>query len=135
MSRVRRVAGVVTLALSLTAMTVAVQATAPPPPPKMFTISGDVAGLYPGSQKPLRLTITNKATAPIYVFYIRVDSVSVNRSGCPASSVWSPDYLGSTRIPRLGTGTVTIPVFMRSSAPNACQGATYTIRYTGSATQ
>ena len=131
MSRTRRVVAVAAVVLSLTAVTVAVQAHYAPAPPRVFTISGDVTGLYPGGHRPLKLLVKNDASSAIYVTDIWVESVKVNKKGCPSWSVWSPGYDGYLRVAKRGTATVSVPVYMRRSTPSACQGATYTIRYTG----
>lgn len=103
----------------------------PSPPPRVFGIAGDVTGLYPGGQKTLRLTVTNPFASTLTVAWIDVTSVAVDRRHCPASSVRSPGYRHLVRIPRRGAVYVMVPVTMRSNASSACQGATFTLRYTG----
>jgi LPXTG-motif cell wall-anchored protein len=97
-----------------------------------FAITGQVDGLYPGADMTLDARVTNP-----YPFPIRVMSVgaTVRDAGpaCPASLIEIRESHAQVDIPRNATGTVPLAVRMDSSAPDACQGATWTLIFAGTA--
>jgi hypothetical protein len=97
-----------------------------------FAISGQVDGLYPGADMTLDARVTNP-----YPFPIRVTSVgtTVRDAGpaCPASVIEVRDSRAEVDIPRNATGTVPLAIRMDPSAPDACQGATWTLIFAGTA--
>ena len=103
-----------------------------PPPAFTFQISGSVDGLYPGVTRMMVLTLSNRPNAgKLVVTTVDVTSVSVDKEGCSPALVVSDGWSGRKSIPKNGTATIAVPVRMRAEAPDACQGATFTLEYTG----
>lgn len=94
-----------------------------------FTVAGEIDGLYPGAVATLDATVTNP-----YPFAIRVSSVAVGVGdagpGCPASMLEVGGSVGSVEVAGHATGTVPLEVRMQASAPDACQGAMWPLRFT-----
>ena len=99
-----------------------------------FKLSGGVEGLWPGARTRLRLRIKNPNT-----FAIRVSSLSVrpktsDKPGCDArwlTAVKTKKF--SLKVaPRRGAVT-TYPIGLSKNAPDACQGASWPLRFTGTA--
>jgi hypothetical protein len=97
-----------------------------------FAITGQVDGLYPGADMTLDALVTNP-----YPFPIRVTSVGVTVHGaspaCPASMIEIRDSRAEVDIPRNTTGTVPLEISMDPTAPDTCQGATWTLTFAGTA--
>ena len=96
-----------------------------------FSIKGHVAGLYPGRTARLALTITNKNG-----FAIRVRSVRVkvgNAPGCPRSNLVVKRFRGYLWVSARGKRRLQLRVRMRLTAPDACMGARFPLRYRGKA--
>lgn len=102
--------------------------------PKAFAISGNsYDGLYPGNTLELKLTVSNPISQSI-----RVTSLSVSAAGtatCSASNLQTTNFDGSPEfiVPARGSATITLPITMVRSAPDGCQGVTFTLTYTGKA--
>lgn len=94
-----------------------------------FTVAGEIVGLYPGAVRTLDATVTNP-----YPFAIRVSSVAVvvDDAGpnCPAAMLEVGGSVGSVEVAGRATGTVPLEVRMQLMAPDACQGATWPLRFT-----
>jgi hypothetical protein len=97
-----------------------------------FAITGQVDGLYPGADTTLDARVTNP-----YPFTIRVTSVEVTvrdaSPACPASVIEVRDSRAEVDIPRNATGTLPLEIRMDPTAPDACQGATWTLTFAGTA--
>ena len=102
---------------------------------KPFTITGDVGNLYPGMRAPLNVRITNPNNSPLTVRSIAVGVEDSNVAGCGREWV-SPgdDVKISALVPPKSTAHLSFPVRMLSGAPVACQGATWTLNFTGAGT-
>jgi hypothetical protein len=98
-----------------------------------FTITGEVGGLYPGAETTLNAQVTNPQPFPI-----RVTSVAVRvrdaSPGCPASMLEIRGSENAVEVPPGATRSVRLDVRMDRSAPDACQGATWPLEFTGTAT-
>ena len=97
-----------------------------------FSIAGKVSGLYPGDSVPLVLTVTNPNK-----FGITVTSISTTvgnaSSQCLAGNVTVTSFSGALTLSAGASGKVTVTVTMSHAAPDACQGRTFPVHYTGSA--
>jgi hypothetical protein len=96
-----------------------------------FTIKGHVVGLYPGRTATLKLTIRNKNGFPIRVKSVRVKVG--NAPGCPRSNLVVKRFRGSLRVRAKKTRLLRLPITMRSTAPDACMGDRFKLRYVGKA--
>jgi LPXTG-motif cell wall-anchored protein len=127
---VRRAGGV---AASLIAAFALASLGAPPAHARdEFEIAGEVDGLYPGAETTLDAVVTNP-----YPFAIRIMSTSAMvldaGAACPASMLEVGDAQATVDVPAGATGIVPLPVRMDMSAPDACQGATWPLMFTGTA--
>lgn len=99
-----------------------------------FEISGEVEALYPGVDATLEATVTNP-----HPFAIRVthagSAVLDAAAECPASMIQVDDAEPGVVIPAHSTGTVSLRIRMSRNAPDACQGVTWPLRFTGVAQQ
>lgn len=97
-----------------------------------FELAGEVGGLYPGVNTTLDVEVTNP-----YRFAIRVISTTVTvldaRPACPASMLEIGDSQAPVEVPPGGVATVPLAVHMSADAPDACQGATWPLEFTGTA--
>lgn len=97
-----------------------------------FAITGQVDGLYPGADMTLDARVTNP-----YPFPIRVTSVGVTVQdagpACPAWVIEVRDSRAEVDIPPNATGTVPLSIRMDPTAPDACQGATWRLKFAGTA--
>jgi hypothetical protein len=102
-----------------------------------FSIDGSARNLYPGKQMPLRLTITNPNRRPIEVTSIGVRVGSdVAKPGCPPSDFVRATSLRSAfRVPARSKKRVALKIVLLPSAPDACQGAIFPLRFVGRAVQ
>jgi len=97
-----------------------------------YEIAGEVDGLYPGAETTLDARVTNP-----YPFAIRVIATGARvldaAPGCPASMLVIGESLATAVLPAGGSDVVPLPVRMRRDAPDACQGATWPLAFTGTA--
>ena len=108
--------------------------TAAAPAPGTFGISGDVDGLYPGVTRKLQLTITNPNAFAIKVTKLKV-TVTRASAQCGARTIETKAQKPGFRVPANGEVTATVRVTMPKDAPNACQGVTYPLKFSGTAVQ
>lgn len=96
-----------------------------------FSIAGRAVGLYPGATLPLVLSVTNPQS-----FSITVTSISTAVTGgtarCRDDEIAVSPFAGELVVPQSGSASTTVSVAMTHSAPNGCQGATFTFEYSGS---
>jgi hypothetical protein len=101
-------------------------------PPDSFSISGGVAGLYPGAVLPLELTVRNR-----WDFTIRVRTIVVTVTGaassCATGVLSVSSFSGGVFVHPGQSVEETVWATMAPSAPNACQGASFTLHYNGTA--
>ena len=100
-----------------------------------FSIKGSVRNLYPGKRAPLRLTVKNPNGRPITVTSIRVRVASdASRPGCVASDLVRATSLDAAlRVPADSSKRVALEIELLPSAPDACQGAVFPLRFVGKA--
>jgi hypothetical protein len=93
-----------------------------------------VIGLYPGVSKELILTLqSSDPKHGIVVRRVRVRDIGTTNRGCaPARrNLAIRQYRGApVRIPPGQTRTVTVLLTMPNTVSDACQGATFSLRYT-----
>jgi hypothetical protein len=102
--------------------------------PSTFSIAGKVSGLFPGKTLPLVLTLGNPNKLTITVTTVTT-AVTNATSTCVATNVSVTGFSGHLAIAAGKTGTVTVKVTMKTSAPNSCEGKSFPFHYTGSATE
>ncbi len=105
--------------------------------PLALSLEGSISGLYPGAAGELPLVVTNPTQVVVSLERLTITVGGSDRPGCPAEAivVGSPATRGSgstdlaLRIAPDGAVAVSVPVGMASGAPEACQGATFQLRY------
>jgi len=97
-----------------------------------FEIAGEVDGLYPGAEATLEARVTNPHPFAILVTSTTASALDANPA-CPASMIEIGDLVAAVVIPPGGTGSVPLDVRMSAGAPDACQGATWPLEFTGTA--
>ena len=97
------------------------------------------AGLYPGGQIGVTFTVTNPNTTAVRIEQFRLDTtqgtsgfaVDAGHSGCTLSSLSFPTQSQTNGWTIAGSGSlsITLPasLALASNAPNACQGANFTV--------
>ena len=97
-----------------------------------FTIHGSVSALYPGAAKHLTLVVTNNES-----FAIVVTSISTTVADASPTCVHTyfsvAAFSGALRVAAKHSASVKVTVTLKHSAPNACQGARFPLRYIGTA--
>ena len=95
-----------------------------------FLIRGDVADLYPGLTKKYTVTLTNSNSFAIVVtdISLKVDDASKR---CKKQNLSSPGFHGQVVVPARSTASVKVPISMATRAPDACQGARFSLTYSG----
>lgn len=91
------------------------------------TLAG-ISTLYPGSSNPLRVTFSNPLTFDIVVSRVSVSAIGA--PGCGKRHLVTGSYVlprPLTVPPNGPTKTRKVPFGMRTSAPDACQGKTFTV--------
>lgn len=99
-----------------------------------FTITGSVEGLYPGANTMLPLRVRNNNGFAMVVRELDVATTQTDRAGCATSSVLPTGFDGSVRVNAKSAVTIPVPVRMLQTVTDACQGASFTLRYSGTAT-
>jgi hypothetical protein len=103
-----------------------------PPSEARFTISGTVTGLYPGSLRPLVLTVSNRQAFAIAVTSITTVVASPN-AACSAMNLSVASFSGRLIVPARSSASLTVIASLSHSAPNACQGSIFPLHYSGTA--
>lgn len=102
--------------------------------PGTFGVSGSVDGLYPGGSRMLELVVTNPNAFPIVLSDV---STSVEGAGpnCPAGSIAVGSMNSRVLVPAASSTRTNLPVKMSRSATDDCQGATFPLTFTATATE
>jgi hypothetical protein len=105
-----------------------------------FTITGSVVGLAPGVTGSLVLTVTNPKSVPITVQTLSASpsATSPAPATCPFSNLDLSQAVfngpGFVVGPKNGTATRSLPISLKSTAGDGCQGVTFPLDYAGTAT-
>jgi hypothetical protein len=100
--------------------------------PGTFEISGHVDGLAPTVVRQLAMRLENPARFDIVVEPLQV-AVGDAAPGCPANALAVALADVPVVVPARGETTVTVSVALIDDPPDACQGATFPLTYTGTA--
>ncbi len=98
---------------------------------KDFTISGTAPDLYPGAVKQLTLTVNNPNNFAIKVTALSVTTSAASNAGCTTSSVTTDSFTGALIVDKNSSASTPLAIRMAESTPNACQGADFTLVYSG----
>jgi hypothetical protein len=98
-----------------------------------WTLSGEVTGLYPGHPMTLEVRVANPSDSTMHV--TSIDTIVASTTvGCAASQLTVNRFDGDIAVPATSTVTVPVRVLLATEAPGACIGATFDLRFTGTAT-
>jgi hypothetical protein len=135
---VRRAAvlGAVSAALGLSVTALGAVAVWPdvgkaPTAPPGFRITGSAEGLLPGIPGRLNVTVRNPYRVAIRVTAIRVSARNVG--SCPGESLEPAPLRRPVVVPARATRRVVLPISLAADAPNACQGASFRLVFSGRA--
>jgi len=95
-----------------------------------FRIAGSAARLYPGAVVPLVLTVTNPDGFVIVVTSLTV-KVHGTSTACGSPYVSASSFRGALHVSAHGSSRETLTLSMHLSADNGCQGAQFTLLYSG----
>jgi len=101
-----------------------------PQPIKDFLIAGEVTGLYPGGQSEVPVEVQNPNSSELMVTDISVVA-SDGSTQCGAAYLSVGNIGGPVAVPPLGRATIRLPVSLAESAPDACQGVTFPLVFSG----
>ena len=99
-----------------------------------FSVKGKAERLFPGIPGNLVLTIRNPFDFAIVVHRVRV-VVRDASTGCRADNLTTPGLTTHVRVKALSRAKVKVPITMRADAPNACQGKSFPLVFSGRATR
>jgi hypothetical protein len=120
-------AAVLVLAASGAAQTSAPAAKHPISRPAL-RISGTVRGLYPGARRVLRLSVRNTRGFPVRVVSLKVRVGNASRA-CRRRQVRIARVRRSFVVRAHRSRRITVRVTMLRTAPDACQGAVFPLRF------
>jgi hypothetical protein len=99
-----------------------------------FQITGKLRGLYPGKRKIMTIKIKNPNNFPIVVKEMRVEVKRSNKPGCGPKWIKARKrFLISLLVPARARAFASLPVTMKRTAPDACKGARWRLRFRGGA--
>jgi hypothetical protein len=93
----------------------------------VVTLSGSVSGLYPGAIRRLPVTFVNRTRSKVVLQRMTV-RVLLARRGCEARELVVSRLPRRLRISRRRRARAWLTVWLSRTAPNACQGARFTLR-------
>jgi hypothetical protein len=99
-----------------------------------FSVKGKAGPLFPGVPGELVLTLRNPFDFAIVVHSVRV-VVRDASGGCHGNNLTTPGLTTDVRLKALSSTKVTVPITMAADAPNACQGKSFPLSFSGRATR
>lgn len=91
-------------------------------------VTGSVVGLFPGVTKRLPVRIRNRRAFAVVVRSISV-RVGAGRRGCPGRVVRVRPFRGRLVVAARKQRVVALPITMVRTAPQACRGARFALRF------
>jgi hypothetical protein len=99
-----------------------------------FRLSGRLRGLYPGKQKIMTIKVTNPNRFPIVVKEMRVGVKRSSKPGCGPEWIKAHDrFRISLLVPARARAFASLPVTLKRTAPDACKGARWQLKFRGGA--
>ncbi len=99
-----------------------------------FLVKGKTGPLFPGVTGELNLTIRNPFDFAIVVHSVRV-VVRNASANCGGENLQTPGYTSDVKVKANSRVKVTAPITMAADAPNACQGKSFPLVFSGRATR
>lgn len=94
-----------------------------------LTLTGTVEGLTPGAARDLPVTIANPNAKPLEVAAITT-AVTATPPSCPDAALRVGDLPAPVTVPADASAVGHLPVRLSATAPDACQGAVFALRFT-----
>jgi hypothetical protein len=91
-------------------------------------IAGEVSGLYPGREARVTAHVVSRADHTLWLHSIRAWAKEAS-APCPAELLTVRRRRMRERLPALGRVRVHLPVLLSEDAPDACEGATWPLRF------
>jgi hypothetical protein len=100
---------------------------------RLLTLTGHVAGLYPGARRRLTIVVRSRTQRALR---IRSVTTRVRDAGpaCRRRNLRVSSFRGRLRVRPRRARRIAVTVSMRRDAPNACQGALFPLVFRGRAT-
>lgn len=98
-----------------------------------FHVRGTVRGLSPGRLRMMKVTVRNTSSRRLRVTRITATVVR-SAPSCPTTAIRVKPWRGKLLVRPGASRKVLLKVRMKPTAPNACQGARFRLRYQGKAT-
>jgi hypothetical protein len=95
-------------------------------------MTGEVDGLFPGVETVVQATVTNQQTFTIVVTALTVRALD-SSTDCPGSLLQFGQLASTVGVSPGAATVVRIPVRLDVGAPDACQGATWPLEFSGTA--
>lgn len=102
----------------------------PHPSPRGFTVSGSVAGLYPGGRAWLRATVRNPYRRPLRVLSLTA-AVRPGRRACSGANLDVRPFRGRLVVPPRRSRVIRLLVRMPLTAAPECNGARFPLVFRG----
>lgn len=93
-----------------------------------LTLTGTVEGLTPGAARDLPVTIANPNAKPRVVAAITT-AVTATPPSCPDAALRVGDLPAPVTVPGDASAVGHLPVRLAATAPDACQGAVFALRF------
>jgi hypothetical protein len=97
-----------------------------------LALSGNVAGLLPGQQARLTITVKNRLRRVVHLRSVTT-AVHAAARGCAGANLVVARYRGRLRIGPGRRLRLTVSVRMRRDSPNSCQGKVFPLVFRGQA--
>jgi LPXTG-motif cell wall-anchored protein len=94
-----------------------------------FTLTTQYSGLYPGADVSVPVSVHNPARYQLAVHTAQVRVGDAN-PGCTATNLEATSYSGDVVAPPRRDTAIPIRMHMLTTAPDACQGATFPLSFT-----
>jgi hypothetical protein len=95
------------------------------------TVQGEIDGLYPGFTGTMQATVSNGFDRPVRVTLLDTKVLDAKPS-CPAGMITVSPVTTEFEIASGAVATTPVTVHMDFAAPDACQGATWPLRFAAS---
>ncbi len=93
-----------------------------------LALRGHVTGLYPGAVRPLRVLVRNRSDRDVQLTRL-TSRVIEGPPGCPPEALRAGEPETLPLVPAGGRARVALPIELLPSAPDACQGAVFRLRF------
>jgi hypothetical protein len=93
-----------------------------------LTLRGSARGLYPGAERWVRIVVRNRTDRDVRLLRLS-RRVTDAPAGCPTRALWIGRPRSLPVIAAGGRARIRVRVRMRRSAPDACQGAVFRVRF------